>query len=287
MNIMAAGGQAPSQAAAQWQAELSLRMERRERRTVLAHMHHQGPLRVQKPLYPESPERADLLIIHPPAGIAGGDQLRLDIAIAAGAQVRITTPGATKWYRSGGLPAGQALQLRAADEAQLEWLPQEAIVFDGAHVHSLTEIDCAERARACGWELWMLGRRASGESFLRGLLRQQTRLRREGRLLWSEQVHLAADDPLRSSVLGWNGANVMGSFWALGLPNDESLLERCRGIGEAGVQLGITRFEHGLWLARALADSVERLRAALTRIWFALRPALFGVDGAAPRIWAT
>lgn len=262
-------------------------MERREQRTVLAHMHHHGPLRVQKPLYPESPGRADLLIIHPPAGIAGGDQLRLDFAIEAGARARVTTPGATKWYRSGGPPASQELRLRAADEAQLEWLPQEAIVFDGAQVRSQTDIDCTARARACGWELWMLGRRASGESFSQGLLRQQTRLRLEGRLLWSERVHLAANDPLRTSALGWNAASVMGSFWALGLPNDESLLEHCRDIGEAGVQLGITRFEHGLWLARALADSVERLRAALTRIWFALRPALFGVDGAVPRIWAT
>ncbi|MGQ0698926.1 MAG: urease accessory protein UreD [Panacagrimonas sp.] len=272
---------------ASWKAELSLRMERRDSRTVLAHSQHRGPLRVQKLLYPETPARADLLILHPPAGIAGGDHLHLDIILEAGAQARITTPGAAKWYRSNGAEARQHLRLAVADDAVLEWLPQEAIVFDGARVGTETDIVCTEKSRACGWDIWMLGRGLSGETFSRGHVHQHTRLSRDGRLLWSERVRLAADGPLRASKLGWNGCSVMGSFWALGLPLDESLLEQCRAVNEPGVQLGITRFEHGLWLARALGLSSERVRAALTRIWSLLRAALCGTAGVPPRIWAT
>ncbi|MGQ0621628.1 MAG: urease accessory protein UreD [Panacagrimonas sp.] len=229
----------------------------------------------------------DLLILHPPAGIAGGDRLSIDLSLERGAQARITTPGAAKWYRSSGVEARQNLRLSVADDAVLEWLPQEAIVFDGARVCTETDIVCAESARACGWDIWMLGRRASNEQFSRGYLHQRTRLRRGGRLLWSERVRLAGDDPLRGSMLGWNQASVVGSFWALGLPVDESLLERCREVSEPGVQLGITRFEHGMMLARALGQSAERARAALTRIWSLLRPALCGAAGIPPRIWAT
>ncbi|MGQ0502742.1 MAG: urease accessory protein UreD [Panacagrimonas sp.] len=271
----------------EWQAQLDLRIERRGDRTVLAHAHHHGPLRVQKPFYPESPGRMDLLILHPPAGIAGGDRLTLDVSLARGAQARITTPGASKWYRSDGEPAQQTLRIQVADEAVLEWLPQEAIVFDGARARTETDIACTETSRACGWDIWMLGRSASGESFRRGHVQQRTRLHRDGRLLWSERVNLAADDAIRTSPLGWNGANVMGSLWALGLPNDESLLERCREVAEPGVRIGITRFEHGLWLSRALGPSAERVRAALTRLWCLLRPALCGAAGVPPRIWAT
>lgn len=242
---------------------------------------------MQKALYPETAGRADVLILHPPAGIAGGDHLSLQVELAPGAQARITTPGAAKWYRANGRAARQDTQLKIADGAVLEWLPQEAIAFDGALPCTQTDIDCTKDARGCGWDLWMLGRLAAGETFSSGELRQRTRLRRDGRLLWSERIRLAADDPLRRSPLGWNDAGVIGSFWAIGLPNDESLLASCREIAEPGVQLGITRFEHGLWIARALGHSAERVRAALTRVWSQIRPALCGAVGTPPRIWAT
>lgn len=279
--------EAAASASGGWNAELALRLERRGQRTVLAHAHHSGPLRVQKALYPEIEGRADLLILHPPAGIAGGDRLHIDLELSRGTQARVTTPGAAKWYRSSGATAHQDIRLRVDDGAVLEWLPQEAIVFDGACIASCAHIDCAEDARACGWDIWVLGRRASGENFLQGHIHQRTSLRRADRLLWQERMHLAADDALRSSSLGWNAARVLGSFWALGLPADESLLERCREVSESGVQLGVTRFEHGLWLARALGDSAEAVRAALTRIWGLVRPALCGAEANTPRIWAT
>jgi urease accessory protein len=113
------------------------------------------------------------------------------------------------------------------------------------------------------------------------------RLRRAGRLLWSERIGLDAADPLRTSPLGWGGASVAGTFWALGLPADESLLAACREVAEDGVRIGVTRFEHGLWVARALGASMERVRAALTRVWAAIRPALCGAAPHPPRIWAT
>ena len=250
-------------------------------------MHHRGPLRVQKPLYPESATRADLLILHPPAGIAGGDHLSIELVVDRRAQARITTPGAAKWYRSNGHEARQDLRVTVADDAVLEWLPQEAIVFDGAQVRTETDFSCTETSRACGWDIWMLGRQASGEAFRHGHVHQRLRLRRDGRLLWSERVRLDANDPLRNSPLGWNDAKVAGTFWALGLPADDSLLASCREVEEPGVHIGITRFEHGLLLARALGHSAERVRAALTRIWMLLRPALCGAAGTPPRIWAT
>lgn len=281
---------APTQAdtaARGWVAQLDLRAERRGDRTVLAHAHHRGPLRVQKALYPESPARADVLILHPPAGIAGGDELHIALQVESGAQVRVTTPGASKWYRSDGRVARQRTHLRVNDGAVLEWLPQEAIVFNGARVQSELQIDCSIDAKACGWDVWMLGRRASGETFRIGNLQQRTRLLREGRLLWLERAQLDADDALRRSALGWNAQNLIGTLWALGLPNDESLLQACRDIEAAGVQLGVTRFPHGLWLARVLGTSIEPLRSVLIRLWSTLRPALCGAVATPPRIWAT
>lgn len=277
----------PLAARAPWHARLDLRVESRAGRSVLAWARHEGPLRIQKGLHPEGPSRVDLLILHPPAGIAGGDRLAVDLAIGPDAQARVTTPGAAKWYRSAGRSASQSVRLRIDDRAVLEWLPQESIAFDGARVCTETEIDCTDLARGCGWDLWVLGRLASGETFARGELVARTVLRRGGRPIWCERTRLAADDSARTAWPAWNGKPVAGTFWALGLPSDDSLLDACRAVSEPGVDLGVTRFEHGLWLARALATSAERLRLAFNRLWSVLRPALCGSVAVPPRIWAT
>src|SRR3982075_4786468 len=96
---------------ASWKAELRLEFERREGRTVLAKRRHEGPLVVQKPLYPEGDAVGHAIVVHPPAGIAGGDELEFSARADEGAHALLTTPGAGKWYRSGGAWARQRLQV--------------------------------------------------------------------------------------------------------------------------------------------------------------------------------
>ena len=105
-----------------WQARLALQFERRDARTVLVRRAHEGPLVVQKPLYPEGDGVCQCIIIHPPGGIAGGDRLDLDIEAGAGAFTQLTTPGAAKWYRAGGHEASANTRIRAGPGAVVEWM---------------------------------------------------------------------------------------------------------------------------------------------------------------------
>ena len=133
-----------------WRARLALGITYDNGRSRLTHREHEGPLVVQKPLYPEGDGVCQCIVVHPPGGIAGGDRLALTVDVAPGAHAQLTTPGATKWYRSGGNAATQQILFRVAEGAVLEWLPQGTIVFDGAHAASTTRIELGRSAAYLG-----------------------------------------------------------------------------------------------------------------------------------------
>ena len=197
-----------------WSASLALRFERDAARSVLSDNRHSGPLRVQKALYPEGQGICHAIIVHPPGGIAGGDQLAISVRLGAGAQALITTPGASKWYkaRDTGLRrsrrAAQTLHFTLAKDATLEWLPQESIVFDAAEVQMHSIVELATGARYAGWEMLCLGRAESGETFRQGSIGQRVSVKHAGKLIWNEAGVLPAAGPEMTSPVGWQGATV-------------------------------------------------------------------------------
>jgi len=271
-----------------WQARLDLRFARRDEATILARRHHRGPLRVQKALHPEGPGVCHAIVLHPPAGIAGGDSLEISTGVDHAAHALLTTPGAGKWYRSAAPWARQTLDFEVAANARLEWLPQETIVFDGAKADMRSCIRLAADARYLGWEVLCLGRRASNERFERGDLKLHTRIEQDGKLLWLEQGRLSGGSSLLDSPVGLAGFSVCGTMLAAGEKISPALLAACRAVAalEQGAQHGLTALPQML-VARYLGHSSEAARAWLVALWQLLRPALLGREAQAPRIWNT
>lgn len=270
-----------------WYARLELGFEAPgDGRTVLAHRLHKGPLRVQKALYPEGPEVCHALILHPPAGIAGGDELTLQVTVGEGAKALITTPGAGKWYRSNGPLARQTLDFEVAAGGVLEWLPQESIVFDRVKGHTETRVRLAGDAVFIGLDLLCLGRTASGERFTEGSLRLASRIERDGKLIWSEQGLIEGGSRLLESPVGLCGQPVTGTLLVASESIDASLLAACREIRPTLGEGAVTRLP-GLLVARYLGPSGEPARAWFVALWAALRPALVGRAASVPRIWHT
>jgi len=270
-----------------WRAELELGFIRRGEETVLARRRHAGPLAVQKPLYPEGEAVCHAIVLHPPAGIAGGDELRIGVEVEAGAQALLTTPGAGKWYRSDGRLARQGLEMKVSPGGTAEWLPQETIVFDGARAAMRTDVQLGAGARYLGWEILCLGRSASGERFGRGSLQLSMRIAREGRLLWAEQGALEGGSPWLDSAAGFAGCTVSATLLAAGAPVDAALIAACRAIGtDADARCGVTALPD-LVVARWLGDSGEAARDWLEGVWRHLRPAFIGREAQRPRIWNT
>jgi urease accessory protein len=274
-----------------WQASLRLRFAARGERTVLALRQHQGPLMVQKPLYPEG-GICHAVILHPPAGVAGGDSLDIALHAEAGTHAVIATPGATKWYKSLGRDASQHVRLTVDDGARLDWLPQENIVFDDARARIVTEVDIASGGSAIGWDAVVLGRQASGEQWARGALWLDTQVRCDGRALWIEQSHLDAASPLRGALPGLDGMSVLGTLWAVGSAATQELAETLAGRLPltADLRAGVTCLSspaQSMLLLRVLGRQVEPVRQLMVEAWSALREPIHGVPVRPLRLWAT
>jgi urease accessory protein len=273
-----------------WQAALSLAFERRGGRSVLAGNTHRGPLRVQKALYPEGDGVCQTIVLHPPSGIAGGDQLHISASVAQGAHAQLTTPGAGKWYRSGGAEASQRVDLVLGEGATLEWLPQETIAFDGARAHMETRVALAADSRYIGWDILCLGRAAAGERFANGRFDLFYRVDRGSKPIWLERGGFAGNDPMLASPAGWAGHTVCGTLLCT-FPElsqkTAALLESLRSIApNDGAGHAITALPD-LLVARYLGDSSEAARLWFAALWAVLRPACCGRPAILPRIWNT
>jgi urease accessory protein len=268
-----------------WRAELGLGFERRGPRSVLASRRQDGPLAVQKPLYPEGEGVCHAIVLHPPGGIAGGDELEIAVRAGDRSHALLTTPGAAKWYRTAGPWASQTLAIEVGKDACVEWLPQETIVFDGALARMKTEIRLAPSARYIGWEILCLGRSGSGERFSRGTCRLETRLTRGSTLLRFERGSVGGGSPLLDSPAGLAGNSVCGTL----LASAEGLAECLSSCREQRVESGeeAVTLLSGVLVARYLGASSEGAKKYFAKLWSILRPAVAGREAAEPRIWRT
>ena len=264
-----------------WHAELALRFARSGERTVLAERYHRGPLLVQRPFYPEADGVCHVYLLHPPAGIVGGDDLNMTFKLDTGAHGLITTPAATRWYFSHGLDAQVRQHAVLADGATLEWLPQETLLFDGAHARLATRIDLHGDARFCGWEILGLGRPACGERFVNGAVDFRFEIYRDGRPLVLERLRGAS-----GGLPGLHGNAACATFLATGA--DTSVLEAAREVlrGASGSVCAATLIGDVL-VGRGLAAQCEPLKNIFVELWSTVRPLILGRVASPPRIWHT
>ena len=270
-----------------WLGSLALQFAHDGTRTYLAKKEHQGPLVIQKTLHPEGPELCHGIIIHPPGGVAGGDHLLLQVELAENARTLLTTPGAGKWYKANEKTASQIVKITLKQAAQLEWFPQENILFDGAHVHFTTNVTLEADARYAGWDIVCFGRIASGEKWTKGEFRQNTEIRRQGKLLWKDTALLTPDSRVMQSLSGLRGGPVCANFIVAAPSIPIEILEKCRAIDVPPPSLcGVTALPD-IFSARYIGNSTQEARHYFEKLWEVLRPWYGQKDMVRPRIWNT
>ncbi len=273
-----------------WHARLALDYSAEHERTV-ARFRHDGPLRILQSLYPEGDAVCHNVMVHPPGGLVGGDTLDIDVTAKAGSHGLITTPGATRFYRSDGELAVQRTTLKLDAGARLEWLPLEALCYSGCLAENRLRIEAAPGAELLGWDVTALGLPNAGKPFDRGSLLQHI----EVPGVWLERGRIdAADTRLLDSPIGLAGQRCIASlFFVSGTPlmrtRREELLDMARALTDAhplAATAGATSPHAEIVVLRVLAPVVEPAMHLLRQVWQAWRKALWQRPVGVPRIWS-
>ena len=282
-----------------WPAELRLRIEQRANIGArLVECAHSGPLRIQRPFYPEGPDCAHLYILHPPGGLVSGDDLSIRVDVAENASALLTTPGAGRIYRARKsnleqrCKQTQRIHLTVENNATLEWLPQPTIVFDGADVALDLNVNIASDGAFLGWETVCLGRPAGQLPFERGYIEQRWRVVRDGVPLLNDRLSIHGDDHLRDATWGLQQLPVYGTFLAVPRalqPVPASAIESLRVLfaqHHAESEIAVTAMR-SMVIVRYLGASTERAHELFEMSWQLLRPFINGRIATRPRIWNT
>lgn len=277
-----------------WHANLELGFSKiGQQRTILSHRKHSGPLMVQKALWPEATGVCHVIMVHPPAGFAGGDEIGIQVNVATNSHALITTPGAGKWYASNGKTAKQVIDLTVDDHAILEWLPQETMLFNQAIAQSQTTIRLAGSAAFIGWDILVIGRQTRAERFETGQYQNQLAIWHDAQLIFKDQLYFVGNDRWLLSPLGMNRRVVSGSFYAIPPAQQRSeqqldaLIDILRELMvRMKVPIGLTRLGYTL-VARYLGDDTRHCLDAFAAIRAKCRLEWFELAEELPRIWKT
>ena len=256
--------------------------------TRLGRTMHYGPLRVQRPFYPEGKDLIHLYLLHPPGGLVGGDELNIKLHLGPNSHGLLTTPSAGKIYRNiSTLNQGQNVNLTVCDGASLEWLPMENIIFNGAKARLSTTIDIQGSGIFMGWEITCLGRTESSEAFMQGSLKQTLTLNKDGKVLFKDRLSLIAGSDLQTHKAGFQGFSVLGSFIISAEPDfDAGSWQQKMNERISPCFVAITQ-RKGVLIARVLSHKSETARMVFESLWAELRPLVLKREASAPRIWKT
>ena len=220
------------------------------------------------------------VLINTGGGLTGGDRVSTEATLTPGARGVLTTQAAEKVYRSDGPDAEATVALTLGPESRLDWLPQETILFDGARLRRRLRVEMAGDAALLLVESAVFGRAATGEMVESGAFQDRWRIRRDGRLVFAEDVRL--EGPIAAALARpavAKGGRAVATCLIVA-PDAEARLEEARAALEGGrSECGVSAYD-GMLVARFLSPEPKSLRADLIRYTETLR-------GPLPRSWQT
>jgi len=284
-----------------WLASLCLEFSLTPSGSQLTHTKRNGPLSVQKAFYPEGRDCAHIYLLHPPAGIVSGDELRINIKINEQAHSLVTTPGANRFYRAReDLSIGDSKQIQRCDifiakQAKCENFPLETIVYEGADGFNTVDVHLTNNSAYLGWDITCLGLPRSGQLFKNGHYSQLNRVYCDNTLIYHDRISIKPNNQIQQHIAGLNNLSVFATFMAYapaGQVNDTekkaliAQLRDCIIAANADTKISISQVRQ-LLVIRYLGKHAQECKALFILLWQKIRPLYLNKEANIPRIWHT
>ena len=260
---------------------LRLRVERQRERSVVTACRWTLPLQVLAPLALPDPAVV-VSLLNPTGGVLGGDRLAIDVGVGPGAHACLTTPSATKVYRTAGEPAVQIVRLAVGPGAIVEWLPDHTIPFAGSDFRQSVEAEVADGGCLVLVDAFSAGRVAAGERWRFRRLESALTVRGpRGEVVHDRFVLSGAADGLGAT----EGADYFATLIVVASRGLDALADAAPGLAArtAGARAAGARLEGGALVARCLAPSAIALLDVLAHFWNATRRLVLGLGPLALR----
>jgi urease accessory protein len=247
-----------------------LRFERRENRTVLAQSRLKLPLQVLVPVGLDD-GTAYLMLLNPTGGLVGGDRLLARIVQEQGTRVCLTTPSATRVYRTAAHPAVHETRIEVGVGASLEYIPDHVIPHAGSQLQQSLRVEMARESRAIIWEALAAGRLARGEHWGFTALESHTEILLGGRPLFINRTRIKPQQwrPERLGLM--EGFSYMASLAVLadGFSGWQRVFASIEAQLRSMPQVlgGVSLLAGSGCLVRLLAHSASDLTFAQVRLW--------------------
>ncbi len=281
-----------------WLGQLDLQYGRRGTKTCVQHS-HQGPLRILKSMYPEGNGVCHNVLVHPPSGLIGSDQIEIKVRVGEGAHGLLTTPGATRFLGRSRQWASQTVAMRLESDSRFEWLPLETLIYTGAWAKNRMHLALSAGSSLMTWDVYALGLQASSQPFLEGALDACS----EWPGHWRDHAVIRAEDlVLLDGPLGLQGHRAWGQFvllWdsitQLSKPSAiEDVLDETRRTIDHHIQsndlmnaikAGVSQSQPGVIQLRALANHASHILELFQVIWPKWRSQAWGMNSCPVRSW--
>ena len=284
-----------------WLANLSLEFSLTPNGSQLTRTKRNGPLTVQKAFYPEGRDCAHIYLLHPPAGIVSGDELRINVQVNENAHCLVTTPGANRFYRAredlsiGDSKQVQHCELKLTSQAKCENFPLETIVYEGADGFNTVDVYLTKESAYLGWDITCLGLPSAGHLFKQGNYTQLNRVYCENTLMYHDRIAIKPDNKIHQHMAGLNNHSVFATFMAyapagqLSDADNKALIEQLRECmieAHAEHKISISQIRQ-LLVIRYLGQHAEECKALFIHLWQKIRPVYLNKAASIPRVWLT
>jgi urease accessory protein len=284
-----------------WFASLSLEFTLTPNGTQLTRTERNGPLTVQKAFYPEGRDCAHIYLLHPPAGIVSGDELRIQIQVNEKSHSLVTTPGASRFYRAReDITIGDSKQIQHCEffiksMARCENFPLETIVYEGADGFNTVDVHLQKDSDYLGWDITCLGLPHSDDLFKNGRYTQLNRVYCEDKLIYHDRVGIHPNNQIHQHVAGLNNHSVFATFMAYSSAEKFTDIEKrtlitklrdCMVKADAEHKVSVTQIRQ-LLIMRYLGEHAEECKNLFIQLWQILRPLYLNKEANIPRVWHT